>query len=77
MTECIVVPMDQLSPEALAGVIEEFITREGTDYGHSEASFDDKQRSIRRQLEGGEALIVFDPETESANIILKRDLGRR
>ncbi len=27
------VPYDQLSPEALQGVIEEFVTRDGTDYG--------------------------------------------
>ncbi|MBW2654812.1 MAG: YheU family protein [Deltaproteobacteria bacterium] len=27
------IPYNQLSPEALQGVIEEFVTRDGTDYG--------------------------------------------
>jgi len=30
------VPYNQLSPEALQGVIEEFVTRDGTDYGEIE-----------------------------------------
>lgn len=31
------IPVHKLSPEALQGVIEEFITRAGTDYGEIEA----------------------------------------
>jgi len=77
MTEPITIPIDRLSPEALSGVIEEFITREGTDYGHSEATFEDKERAIRRQLERGDALVVFDPETETTTLLLKRTLSRR
>jgi len=76
VTKPVTIPLDRLSPEALTGIIEEFITREGTDYGHSEASFEDKERAIRRQLERGDAVIVFDPESETANIVLKRDLNR-
>lgn len=30
------VPWDQLSAEALRGLIEEFVTRDGTDYGEVE-----------------------------------------
>lgn len=77
MTEPIEVPLDRMSPEALAGVIEEFITREGTDYGHSEATLETKKAEVRRQLDRGEALVVFDPATETANIVLRRDLGSR
>jgi len=75
MTDPIVIPLDRLSPMALTGIIEEFITREGTDYGHEDWSFDDKDGAIRRQLQRGEAVIVFDPETETPNIVLKRALG--
>lgn len=74
MSDHIEVPLDRMSPEALEGVIEEFITREGTDYGHSEATLETKKADVRRQLKRGEALIVFDPETETANIVLRRDL---
>ena len=59
----------QLSPEALRGLIEEFITREGTDYGHREVSLDDKVRDVERQLESGDARIVYDTVEECANIV--------
>ncbi len=32
------IPHRELSPEALQGLIEEFVTRDGTDYGESEAA---------------------------------------
>jgi uncharacterized protein YheU (UPF0270 family) len=33
-----IIPVNKLSPEALQGVIEEFISRDGTDYGEMEVS---------------------------------------
>jgi uncharacterized protein YheU (UPF0270 family) len=36
------IPHSQLSKEVLDAVIEEFITREGTDYGDRVISLDDK-----------------------------------
>ncbi|MBW2268327.1 MAG: YheU family protein [Deltaproteobacteria bacterium] len=69
-------PVDALSPEALRGLIEDFVTRDGTDYGAVERSIDDKIRDVLRQLESGEARIVFDPEGETASITLARELSR-
>jgi uncharacterized protein YheU (UPF0270 family) len=68
------VPVDyhDLSPDALRGLIEEFVSREGTDYGLRERSFEDKVRDVERQLESGEARIVFDLLEESANIVRVR-----
>jgi hypothetical protein len=65
------VPVDyrDLSPQALRGLIEEFVSREGTDYGLRETSFETKVRDVERQLESGEARIVFDLLQESANIV--------
>ena len=62
------IPPESLSPEALQGVIDDFILREGTDYGVSEASLDKKRQDVLRQLEKGKAKIVFDAETESITI---------
>jgi uncharacterized protein YheU (UPF0270 family) len=36
------IPVNKLSPEALQGVIEEFISRNGTDYGEIETSTETK-----------------------------------
>jgi len=58
-----------LTPAALQGVLEQFVLREGTDYGSVEASFEAKVADVRRQLERGEARIVFDPTTESVTLL--------
>jgi len=63
------VPYRQLAPEVLRRLVEEFVTRDGTDYGPVETSLDDKVAAVLRQLERGEALIVFDREAESVNIV--------
>ena len=68
----IVVPHTQLSPDALTGVIEAFILREGTDYGEREVPLETKVMQVRRQLELREAEIVFDPNTESVDIVVRR-----
>ncbi len=69
------IPMDRLSPDVLERLIEEFVTREGTDYGMATHSFEDKCASVRRQLDGGDAVIVFDAETETCNIVTEEALG--
>ena len=63
------VPYDKLEPEALRGLIEEFVTREGTDYGHSEVGLEAKVDSVLRQLKGGTAFITFDAELGTATIV--------
>lgn len=65
------IPISKLSPEALQGVIEEFISRDGTDYGEREASRESKFRQVKSRLENGSAVLVFDDDTESTNILLK------
>jgi len=67
----IVVPHTELSADALIGVIESFVLREGTDYGERDVSFDTKVLQVRRQLERREAEIVYDQNTESIGIVLR------
>ena len=62
------IPHRQISAEALQGLIEEFVTREGTDYGEIEARLAEKVAQVGRQLESGAAVIVFEPETGSVTI---------
>lgn len=62
------VPPESLSPEALRGIIEAYVLREGTDYGHRDFSLDEKCRAVEHQLARGEAEIWFDPETRSIDM---------
>ena len=68
-TEPVRIPYDALSPDALRGVIESFVLREGTDYGDHEATFESKVDDVQRQLQRGEADIVWDPTTESVQLV--------
>jgi uncharacterized protein YheU (UPF0270 family) len=63
------VPWQELSRDALQGVIESFVLREGTDYGEREVSMDAKCAQVRRALERGEAWVIFDPQTNSVSIV--------
>jgi len=63
------VPFQALSWDALQGLIEAFVLREGTDYGPQEHRFEDKCASVRAQLEAGTAVIEFDPDSEIALIV--------
>jgi uncharacterized protein YheU (UPF0270 family) len=67
------IPVNILSPEALQGVIEEFISRNGTDYGEIEASPETNFRQVKYKLENGLAVFIFDDETETTNIFLADD----
>jgi hypothetical protein len=62
------VPHSVLSPEALQGVIESFVLREGTDYGEREVPLETKVSQVRRQLDRGEVEILYDPNTQSINL---------
>jgi uncharacterized protein YheU (UPF0270 family) len=62
------IPHRLLSPEALRGVIEAFITREGTDYGLHEVPLVTKVAQVRDQLDAGTAVIVYDEATDSWTI---------
>ncbi len=71
MTDYIEIPATQLSSDILQAVIEEFITREGTDYGAEDYSLEQKVQQVKRQLDSGRAMIVYDPVTESCTLLLK------
>jgi uncharacterized protein YheU (UPF0270 family) len=70
--EPLFVPYTELSPEALRGVMESFVLREGTEYGEHDFSLEQKLAHVYRQLERSEAQIVFDPNTETIDIIVTR-----
>jgi uncharacterized protein len=63
-----IIPINKLSAEALHGVISEFISRDGTDYGEFEASAENKFRQVKQKLEKGLAVLLYDDELETTNI---------
>ena len=76
LSETIEVPWQQLSADALQGLLEEFVTRDGTDYGMQEAGLESRCRQVRKQLEDGRAIILFSQESGLCNIVTRESLGR-
>lgn len=68
-----IIPHQQLSPEALEGILQEFIAREGTDYGAVEAQSSAKTAQLRQQLDRGEVVVVLDPALESVSLLPKQE----
>ena len=70
-----IIPHDELKPETLQALIEEFVTRHGAVHGHDDdAPMDRKVAAVLRQLKTGNVLVVFNEEVESCSIVTKDDL---
>lgn len=65
------IPYQALNPETLNNLIEELVTRDGTDYGECELTLEQKVDQVRRRLVDGEAFICYDEKSELCEIILK------
>jgi uncharacterized protein YheU (UPF0270 family) len=63
----------ELSPEALQGVIEQFISRDGPDSGHVDITFKRKVEQVMQKLKTGKAIILYDGQTQSCNIFPNDD----
>lgn len=72
----VVIPWQRLSSAALRGVLEEFVTREGTEYGRHDVSLDAKVAAVQRQLERGEVVVVFDGAEGSVNVVTTEELAQ-
>ena len=69
------IPHDQLEPDTLTRLIEDFVTRDGTDNG-DETPLETRVTRVRRALDKGEAVIVFDPDSQQCQLALRRDVPR-
>ncbi len=67
------IPYKTLSVDALEGIIEEFTSRDGTDYGDIECSQAEKVAQVVEQLRSGYLTLLFDPINQSCHIINTRD----
>ena len=68
------IPWQDIESETLNNLIEHFVLREGTDYGQEEVSLADKVAAVQRQLQRGEAVIVFSELHETVNIMPRQEL---
>jgi uncharacterized protein YheU (UPF0270 family) len=59
------IPYTKLAPATLRSVVQEFVTRDGTDH----SSVERRVESVLRQLEAGRVELHFDDQTQTSNIV--------
>ena len=64
-----IVPWQQINPDTLHQLLEEFASRDGTDYGEYETSLEDKVVQLEIQLKQKRILVVYSELHESINIV--------
>ena len=72
MENLIEIPWQDLQADTLASLVEEFVTRDGTDYGEQEVLVQKKVDQVVEGIKRKHYLIVFDQESESVHIITKQ-----
>jgi len=71
-----IIPANAISPETLNSLIEEFVTRDGTDYGDHETDLATKVRQVKGLLDRKEVVIIFNEATEQAGIVHKDQINQ-
>lgn len=65
------IPVERLSPDTLKAVIEDYVARDGTDYGDAEVAFDVKVEQLKRQISSGAVVITYDPNQETCTLLTR------
>ncbi|OHC11584.1 MAG: hypothetical protein A2002_12700 [Pseudomonadales bacterium GWC1_66_9] len=69
------IPHHLLEADTLTRLIEDFVTREGTDNG-DETPLATRMQRVRQALERGAAVIVFEPDSQQCLLMAKRDVPK-
>lgn len=70
--EGVEVPYQQIDPETLRRMIQEFVSRDGADWGDAGSALEDKVTQVLQQLERKQVKVVFDLRSQTANIVACR-----
>lgn len=71
-----IIPTNELTPETLNAIIEEFVLREGTEYGANDCSLDEKIAQVNNQLLAGTVVLVFSELYETVNIVPRENISQ-
>jgi uncharacterized protein YheU (UPF0270 family) len=69
MAQFVKVPPERLQSDVLHALLEEYATRDGTDYGEREQPLEHKVARLRGQLEAGDVQIVYDVASEQWDLL--------
>jgi hypothetical protein len=72
-----IIPWQELAADTLDNLIEEFVSRDGTDYGEQEYSLVDKVAQVRAALARGDAVLLFSERSGLCNIVPADQVSER
>lgn len=69
MADFVVVPLQRLQPDVLQALLEEYASRDGTDYGEREIPLAEKVDQLRQQLQSEQLLLLYDADSEQWDLL--------
>ena len=69
MTQFVEVPPQRLEADVLQALLEEYASRDGTDYGERELSLVQKVANLRAQMQRGDLLILYEIDGEHWDLV--------
>ncbi len=75
MSQYIEVPPGRLDRTVLRALFEEYVTRDGTDYGARELALEEKVRRLAAQVQDGRVRILYDADSEQWDLVYRTDAG--
>jgi uncharacterized protein YheU (UPF0270 family) len=69
MAQFVTVPPQRLQTDVLQALLEEFATRDGTDYGERESTLEQKVQRLQAQIADGDLLILYDADSEQWDLV--------
>jgi uncharacterized protein YheU (UPF0270 family) len=69
MAQFVAVPPGRLQPGTLQALLEEFVSRDGTDYGWREQSLEAKVSQLRNSLDSGALTLLYDGDGEHWDLV--------
>lgn len=67
------IPFEKLAPDVLTALIEDFVTRDGTDHGDL-TPLQTRIDRVRTALQNKQAVIVYDVQTQQCQLCLRQDV---
>jgi uncharacterized protein len=69
MADFVMVPPQRLQADVLQALLEEFASRDGTDYGERETSLAQKVEQLRSQLLSADLQLLYDADSEQWDLL--------
>jgi hypothetical protein len=75
MAELIRVPLERVDAGVLNSMLEDYASRDGTDYGARELDLGEKVANLQAQLRAGSLAIVYDLASEQWDLLPQEQLA--